>query len=198
MTLPTQPALHSSSLKNAPTFSIPVSTGLVYIRRNPPIHSQDLVVRSGHLGTQDRSAGGLARFRESLTADLVADTKDCNCRLSQACPRIHLPVDLDTTTARERMILENTVVPALGGHLCTEAEILDQGSLGLKASRVADPAPLVGSQAEAELENDIARVHDMGSGFAQDAEMAAVALSESPEGVQDMMVVARTSGMQKE
>lgn len=126
----------------------------------------------------------------------MADTKDCTRRLSQACPHIHLPVDLDTTTVRGRMILENTVVPALGGRLCTEAEILDRGSLGLKASRVADPTPL-GSQAEAELANDIARAHDMDSGFARDAEMAVVVLSESPEGLQDMMAVARTSGMQK-
>jgi len=129
----------------------------------------------------------------------VADhTKDCTCRPSQACPHIRLPVGLDTTTVRGRMILENMVVPALGGHLCTEAEIQDRGSLNLKASKTADPT-LLGSQAEAELENYIrARAHDMDSKFAPDAEMAAVALSESPEGVQDMMVVAgTTTGMQK-
>jgi len=91
------------------------------------------------------------------------------------------------------MILEDTVVPAVGGHPCTEAAIPDRGKL--KACRVADPAPL-GSQAEAEL--DIrARAHDMGSKFAPDAEMAAVALSESPEGVQDILVVAGTTAMRK-
>jgi hypothetical protein len=95
------------------------------------------------------------------------------------------------------MILENTVVPAVGGHPCTEAAIPDRGNLQLKACKVADPAPL-GSQAEAELQKDIrARAHDMDSRLAPDAEMTTVAPSESPEGAQDMLVVTGTTGMQK-
>jgi len=125
-------------------------------------------------------------------------TKDCTRRLTQAaCPYIQLPVGLDTSTAQGRMILEDTVVPVVGGHLCTEAAIQDRGNLRLKACRMADPAPL-GSQTEAELEKDIlAPRARMDSRLAPDAEMAAVALSRSPEGVQDMMAVTGTTGVQK-
>ena len=133
-------------------------------------------------------------------ADSGADhTKDCTCRLFQACPHIQAPVDLDTTTARGKMTLENTVVPdegQVGGHLCTEAAIQDRGSLKLKTSKAADPAHPGRPLGQAELEIDIrARAHDMDSSWPPDAEMTAVAMAESSEGVQDRMVGPGTTGM---
>ena len=104
-------------------------------------------MRSRHLENQDRSAGSRVRFRESLMADWEVDhTKDCTCRLTQACPHIQCSVDLDTTTARGKTILVHTAVPVLGAHLRMEAAMRDRGSLNLEARTVADPAR-PGSQA---------------------------------------------------
>ena len=146
--------------------------------------------------------GSLALFRESLLAAAdwgVDHTKDCTCRLFQACPNIQAPVDLDTTTARGKRMLENTAVPdegQVGGHLCTEAAIQDRGSLRLKTCKVAVPAHPGRPLGQAELEMDIrARAHDMGSSWALGAEMTALAMAESSEGVQDMTVGAGTTGM---